>query len=466
IEKGMRVEVLPGDQIPVDGVVLTGRSDVDLSMVSGETVPIAVAPGSAVFAGTANQTGSLVVEVTGAGENTILQEIVRLMEAAQQVRSGYVRLADRAAAVYAPAVHALALAAFVLWAFVLGFGAEKGLLIAISVLIITCPCALGLAVPVVQVVASGWLFRRGILLKEGDALERLAQVDTVVFDKTGTLTTGDLTLMNADTVPQEDLILAARMGAGSRHPLAQAIARFADAREPLPVREEPGMGIEHRGTDGLQRLGNREWCHVDEAAPAVGPELWLRRADGKLTQFCFQDTLRSDAVDTIRTLRADGLAVTILSGDTPPAVMHAADALGVTDWTAGCRPHEKIKKLQDLAAAGHKVLMVGDGLNDAPSLRTAFVSMSPASAMYLSQTAADLVFQGNGLSAVPAALRVARFSRRLILQNFSLAALYNAIAVPLAVAGLVTPLIAAVAMSSSSLIVTLNALRLRTGRGA
>ncbi|MEQ8248127.1 MAG: heavy metal translocating P-type ATPase [Alphaproteobacteria bacterium] len=465
IEKGMRVEVLPGDQIPVDGSVLSGRSDVDLSVVNGETVPRAVGPGSEVFAGTVNRTGSLVVAVSGAGENTLLQEIVRLMEAAQQTRSGYVRLADRAAAVYAPLVHALALVAFVLWAFPLGFGAERGLLIAISVLIITCPCALGLAVPVVQVVASGALFRRGILLKEGDALERLAQVDTVVFDKTGTLTTGDLKLANADLIPHEDLVLAARLGAGSRHPLARAIARFAENREPLEVREEPGMGVEHTGMAGTVRLGSRIWCEVDLAVVPSGPELWLRRDDGRLTQFCFHDTLREDAVQALQELRKAGLDLSILSGDTAPAVEIAAHALGVSDWQAGCRPDEKIRVLQELAAEGRKVLMVGDGLNDAPSLRTAYVSMSPASAMYLSQTAADLVFQGDGLAAVPVAIRVARQSRRLILQNFSLAALYNAIAVPLAVAGLVTPLVAAVAMSSSSIVVTVNALRLRTRNG-
>ncbi len=465
VKKGMRVEVLPGDQVPVDGTVLSGRSDIDLSVVNGETVPRAVAPGSEVFAGTVNRTGSLVVTVSGAGENTLLQEIVRLMEAAQQTRSKYVRLADRAAAVYAPLVHALALGAFLLWTFPLGFGAERGLLIAISVLIITCPCALGLAVPVVQVVASGALFRRGILLKDGDALERLAQVDTVVFDKTGTLTTGDLKLANAHAVDREDLALAARLGGGSRHPLAQAIARFADNQEPLDVREEPGMGVEQVGVAGTARLGSRVWCGVSDAALPTGPELWLRRDNGKLTQFCFHDTLRDDAVQALQDLRKAGLTVKILSGDTAPAVQIAALALGVNDWRAGCRPDEKILALQELAAKGRRVLMVGDGLNDAPSLRTAYVSMSPASAMYLSQTAADLVFQGDGLCAVPTAVRIARQSRRLILQNFSLAALYNSIAVPLAVAGLVTPLVAAVAMSSSSIVVTVNALRLRPRSG-
>jgi P-type Cu2+ transporter len=464
VQAGMRVEVLPGDQIPVDGHVVEGRSDVDLSLVNGETVPRAIGSGDLVYAGTINQTGSLQIAVSGAGENTLLQEIVRLMEAAQQVRSGYVRLADRAAAIYAPAVHLLALGAFVLWAFGLGAGAEKGLLIAISVLIITCPCALGLAVPVVQVVASGWLFRKGILLKEGDALERLAQIDTVVFDKTGTLTTGRLRLLNKESIAATDLALATSLAAGSRHPLAVALAAYGNHQPALPVQEKPGQGLEHNGANGTYRLGSRVWCGVNDSGSAPeGPELWLRDPGGRTVQFCFEGTLRADAVETVRQLKKAGLVVAILSGDAAPSVRHAADALGVTDWSAASNPQEKIEKLQEFAANGHRVLMVGDGLNDAPALGAAYVSMSPASAMYLSQTAADLVFQGDGLAAVPAAIRVARLSRRLILQNFSLAALYNAIAVPLAVAGVVTPLIAAVAMSASSLVVTLNALRLRLG---
>jgi len=462
VERGMQIEVLPGDQVPVDGAILSGNSDIDLSLVNGETVPQPVAPGARVFAGTINGAGTLVVEVSGAGENTLLQQIVRLMEAAQQARSGYVRLADRAAAVYAPAVHGLALAAFLLWTFGLGAGAERGLLIAIATLIITCPCALGLAVPVVQVVASGRLFRRGILVKEGDALERIAAADTVVFDKTGTLTTASLRLANAGTVAPEDLQAAARLAAGSGHPLARALAQHTEATA-VDVVEEPGMGLEHRSAQGVERLGSRAWCGVDDAEPAEGPELWYRATDGRTVRFGFEDVLRSDAVETVAALKRLGLSVAILSGDAAAPVARVAGALGVDEWRAACRPADKIARLEELTAAGHKVLMVGDGLNDAPALRAASVSMSPASAMYLSQTAADLVFQGDGLGAVVETVRTARVARMLILQNFGLAVVYNAIAIPLAVAGFVTPLIAAIAMSSSSLVVTLNALRLRLG---
>jgi Cu2+-exporting ATPase len=462
---GMRIEVRPGDQVPADGRVLSGQSDIDLSLVTGETVPQPAGPGDAVFAGTVNQTGSLTIEVSGAGENTLLQEIVRLMEAAQQGRSRYVRLADRAAAVYAPAVHGLALLAFILWAFVLGAGPERGLLIAIALLIITCPCALGLAVPVVQVVASGRLFRRGVLVKEGDALERLATVDTVVFDKTGTLTMASLDLVNGDELEPADLAFAARMAASSGHPLARALARQVGSGASLAVTETPGMGLEYIGAEGPVRLGSRTWCDVGDAPPPTGPELWLRYPDGRLVEFAFEDALRPDAVETVGRLRDLGLSVLILSGDAPAPVERAARALGVADWSAGCKPQDKIKRLEALAAEGRRVLMVGDGLNDAPSLRAAAVSMSPASAMYVSQTAADLVFQGEGLGAVATAICTARLARRLIVQNFGLAVVYNAIAVPLATAGFVTPLIAAIAMSSSSLVVTLNALRLRLERG-
>ncbi len=466
IEALMRIEVRPGDQVPVDGKVLQGTSDIDLSLVNGETVPQPVSPGERVFAGTVNGAGNLIIEVTGAGENTLLQEIVRLMEAAQQSRSRYVRLADRAAAIYAPVVHGLALAAFLLWTFILGAGAERGLLIAIAVLIITCPCALGLAVPVVQVVASGRLFRRGILVKEGDALERLAAADTVVFDKTGTLTTAALHVTNAASIDPEDLQHAARMAAGSGHPLARALAGHAQGLSALPVVEEPGLGLEYAGPDGTDRLGSRTWCGVEGGAPADAPELWLRRAAGRPVRFAFEDTLRDGAQQAVADLKRMGLAIEILSGDAAAPVARVAEALGVGNWQAACKPQDKIARLADLEENGHKVLMVGDGLNDAPSLRTASVSMSPASAMYLSQTAADLVFQGENLRAVVEAVRTARFARRLIFQNFGLAVVYNAIAIPLAVAGLVTPLVAAIAMSSSSIVVTLNALRLRLGREA
>jgi Cu2+-exporting ATPase len=470
LEPGMIVAVAAGSRIPADGVIAGGVSDVDTSLVTGESVPEAVKPGAHVFAGTLNISAPLRVTVTARDENSLLSEIVRLMEAAEQGRSAYVRIADRAARMYAPSVHVLAASTVALW-LLMGAGFTAAITNAIAVLIVTCPCALGLAVPVVQVVATGRLIRRGVLVKSADGLERLVEADTVVFDKTGTLTLGSLQLVNGATVASADLAMAASLARASRHPLARALAESVGAR-PLPVlddiREEPGQGLEGLLAGQTVRLGNRQWAGATESeiSAHAGSELWLRRANGSTLCFRFTDTLRTDAVATMAALRARGFAIELLSGDREPAVRAAADALGIGNWRAGTRPDAKIERLKELASQGRKVLMVGDGLNDAPALRAAHVSFSPATAADVSQIAADFIFQGAQLGPLVEAIDVARKSRRLVFENFALALAYNAVAVPLAVAGFVTPLIAAVAMSTSSVTVTLNSLRLnRADRG-
>jgi Cu2+-exporting ATPase len=390
------------------------------------------------------------------------------MEAAEQRRGRYVRLADRAARLYAPLVHMSALATFVGWTWLAGMAWQPALMIAVSVLIITCPCALGLAVPAVQVVASGRLLRAGILVKQADALERLAAIDTVVFDKTGTLTLSRCRLAGEGGVDRDALALAAGLAASSRHPLCRALVEAAKSRSPLAgVRETPGSGLVASSDAGLVRLGSRTWCGVGaDDRDAAGPELWLARPGRPAVRFGFEETLRPDAAAAVAALRAGGLKIALLSGDREPAVRRVGAALGIDDWRGDCRPQDKTAALEALAKSGRKVLMVGDGLNDAPALSAAFVSMSPAAAADVSRTAADLVFQGESLGAVAEAISTARAARRLTRQNLALAAAYNAIAVPLGMAGLVTPLLAAAAMSASSIAVTLNALRLHLSRGA
>lgn len=469
LEPGMLVAVAAGTRVPADGVVASGISDVDTSLVTGESLPEVVRPGAHVFAGTMNITAPMQVTVTARDEQSLLAEIVRLMEAAEQGRSAYVRIADRAARIYAPSVHILALATVLFW-LAMGSGFVTALTNAIAVLIVTCPCALGLAVPVVQVVATGRLLKHGILLKAPDGLERLAEVDTIVFDKTGTLTLGRPRLVDS-AVSATDLSVGAALARSSRHPLSRALVDSAGTK-PLPVltdiHEEPGQGLEGRLGDEVVRLGSREWV----GAPAFddnvhgGPELWLRRGTARPCCFRFMDQLRPDAVETVRTLKALGFSIELLSGDREPAARAAAEALGITTWRAGARPDAKIARLKELASEGRKVLMVGDGLNDAPALRVAHVSMSPADASDISQTAADFIFQGARLGGVIEVVEVARKSRRLVLENFGLALAYNAVAIPLAFAGFVTPLIAAVAMSTSSITVTLNSLRLGRVRKA
>jgi len=464
VETGAIARVAPGDRIGIDGVVETGRSDVDTQAISGETTPVAVAEGDAVHAGTLNLSGPLRIRVTAAGEATLLAEIVRLMEAAEQGRAKAVALADRAARLYAPVVHTLALAAFAGWFWGMGAGWQDSLLVAISVLIITCPCALALAVPAVQVIASGRLFKGGILVKSGTALERLEAVDTVVFDKTGTLTTG-----TPDLAPgpwsQSDLRAAAALAAGSRHPLARALAAAAPEVRPCDgLREVPGEGM----AVGTARLGRFAFAGgAGDPPPAEGPELWWRADDAAApVRFAFTQTLRPDAAETVARLRAMSIAVAVLSGDRATAVESAAREAGIDDWTAACRPADKVARLAALRAAGRRVAMVGDGLNDAPALAAALVSLSPASAADLAQTAADVVFQGGRLAPVAETVDVARRAGRLVRLNFAFAVGYNLVTVPLAMAGLVTPLIAAVAMSTSSLVVMANAMRLAKGRKA
>jgi len=461
---GDRLLVAAGERLPADGRVAAGRSSLDVSAITGESLPETAGPGSRVHAGTVNLDGSLEVEVTAAGEDTLLAEVLRLVETAEQGRARYVRLADRAASVYAPAVHLLALGTFAL-GLVLALPWQAALMNAIAVLIVTCPCALGLAVPAVQVAAVGRLLRVGVLVKSGDALERLAEVDRVVLDKTGTLTLGRPSLLNGDEVAPGDLRLAAGLAVASRHPLATALVRAAGpvALLPAAVQELPGAGLLAHLPEGEVRLGSAEHVGVIDVLPGTDSRLWLRRPDGDLVCFRFEDALRPDAAQALQALRAQGLSLEILSGDRPQVVEAVAERLGVADWRAGVDPTRKTAHLQALARAGHKVAMIGDGLNDAPALAAAYASLSPAEASQASQVAADMVIQGERLGPVAEAVRLARRARRLVLQNFAIAIGYNLVAVPLAMAGEITPLLAAIFMSCSSLVVTANALRAARG---
>ncbi len=465
VRQGDQVLIAAGERVPVDGTVETGESDIDTALISGESVPTAAAPGTRVFAGTLNLTGSLRLRVDAVGDGTLLAEIARLMDAAEQRRARHVVLADRLVRVYSPAVHLLAAGTFLGWWLLGGAGWQDSLLIAVAVLIITCPCALALAVPVVQVVASNRLFRQGILLKSATALERIAAIDTVAFDKTGTLTRGKPVLRDGAGHPA--LPAAAALALASRHPLARALAEAAPATAPADrVEEVPGRGLRRPCEDGTEeRLGSAAWCGVEDAPPADGPELWYAPAEGAPVRFRFEDALRDDAAQVVAALRDAGLDVLLLSGDRAATVTATAEAVGITDAAAELSPADKVARLEELAAEGRRVCMVGDGLNDAPALAAAFTSMSPAGAADISQTAADLVFQGERLAPVLEARRTARRAARLVRQNFGLALGYNLFTVPLACAGYVTPLIAAIAMSSSSLVVIGNALRLgRSGR--
>ena len=463
IRAGDRILITAGERVAVDAVVLSGESDIDLSIVNGESQPVLVTPGDRVLAGTLNLTGSLTVEASADARNSFLSEIISLMEAAEGGKARYRRIADRAAQLYSPVVHLLALASFLAW------GAYDGdwkhaLLVAVAVLVITCPCALGLAVPVVQVIAAGRLFRDGVMVKDGSAMERLAEATCVVFDKTGTLTMGRPRLVNGSEIADDAFAIAAALARHSRHPLSVALATAcrASAKSFEIVREVAGGGLEGRDPDGLWRLGSRAFA-LHGAASADSPEqseVVLSRDYLSVASFLFEDTLRPGAARTVRTLLERGLGSSLLSGDRENVVRRLALGLGIANWRGALDPMAKADAIRQMTTAGEKVLMVGDGINDAPALRSAHVSMAPSTAADIGRQAADFVFMRDGLDAVTLALDVSRRAGRLIRQNFALAIGYNVIAVPIAILGYATPLIAAIAMSTSSLIVVANSLRL------
>ena len=470
IHANMTIMLAAGERVPVDATVTKGTSELDVSLVSGEQTPVPATVGTLLRAGTLNLTGPLTIVATATPDNSFLGEMMRMMEAAEQGRSTYRRIADRAASFYAPLVHLTALCALVGWLFATG-DFHRALTIAIAVLIITCPCALGLAVPMVQVVAARRLFESGIMLKDGGALERLAEIDTVVFDKTGTLTLGRPRLIEAGSMDHEAIGIAAVLASHSRHPYSRALVEAAADLPPSRVvfdgvSEHPGFGLEARSGAISYKLGRPEWAlaRPAEAARMSGDGSVVLSKDGsRLAEFRFEDFLRSDASKAVTELKHTGMLVQVVSGDRETAVALVARQLGMP-YLAAVLPAGKIAHITALEASGRKVLMVGDGLNDTPALVAAHASMAPASAADIGRNAADLVFLHESLSAVPQAISVARNARWLIRQNFALAIAYNVVAVPVAVMGYVTPLVAAVAMSASSMLVVANALRLRSPR--
>ena len=478
ITKGDRILLSPGERAVVDLKIDTGLSDVDESLVTGESLPRQTGPGDRLFAGAINLSQPLQGVALAPADDSLLSDISRMLEAGEQRRSAYRRIADRAVSLYVPFVHsAAALAALGWW--VSGASGAQAIMIAVTTLIITCPCALALAAPVAQVVAAGRLFKQGVYLRSGDALERFAEIDHVVFDKTGTLSFGtpelvsivsrdghrfdpDLTRVSTRFDTQSHpLFRAAKLARASRHPLSRALVAAAG---PGPfaegISDVPGCGLEADILGDKCRLGSAEWVGIEGGKPGAGPELWFACGDEQPVRFSFADRMQDDAVEAIEALKSRGLGLEILSGDQAGAVAAMAGRLGIETWQASAKPKDKVARLETLRAEGRKVLMVGDGLNDAGALALAHAALAPGGAMDVSQSASDAVYSG-GLKSIETVLDLAGSTRLAMRQNFGLAALYNLLAVPIAVAGLVTPLIAAIAMSASSLVVTLNALRIR-----
>ncbi len=459
IEPGMVLELRAGERVPVDSDVVSAGASFDTSIVNGESAPCLVGAGDEVMAGANNLGGLVQLIAKKRSEDSLLARMVALMEAAEGAKTRRRRIADRAAAVYAPVVHTIAIATFLGWGLFSGDW-HNALLNAVAVLIITCPCALALAVPIVHVVAAGKLFEGGVLMKDGAALERAAEADSVAFDKTGTLTVGQPRLVSQHIEGEAAGHAAAVLAAASTHPLSRALVRVLDRGETVAtdVAEKPGQGVE--GTIGGRnwRLGNRQWCGLD-GDDADTTAVWLSSEGLAMATFRFEDEVRSDAREAVRELGAIGLPVRLISGDALQPVAAVAARVGITDARGKLQPEDKVGDVE----RGH-TMMVGDGINDAPALRAAHVSMAPSTAADIGRSAADFVFTGGRLGAVPLVIGTARRAAAIVNQNLVVAIGYNAVAVPLAICGQVTPMIAAIAMSASSLIVVANALRLRLGR--
>lgn len=458
VRRGDTILLAAGERAVIDIEVAAGTSTVDESLVTGESVPRLMQPGETLYAGTVNLDHPMTGKALGSASDSLLSDIADMLEAGEQNRARYRRLADKAVSLYVPFVHTTAALTLAAW-LLIGASPRDAIMVAVATLIITCPCALALAAPVAQVVASGRLFRNGTYLRSGDALERFSEIDHIVFDKTGTLTLGTPTLTSEHGA---DLHMAAQLARASRHPLSRAIVAAAGAG-PIAsdVEEMPGLGVSGVIDGKPYRLGSADWVGVE--APASGTSLWFAGDDDLAVQFLFQDQLQADAGDTFDRLRRRGLTLEILSGDTEAAVSRVAQQIDLRAWQSGVSPQQKVDRLTELQAQGRNVLMVGDGLNDAGALAMAHASLAPGGAMDVSQSASDAVYSG-GLSSILNVLNIAKRTKRVMVQNFGFAAAYNFVAVPIAVTGHVTPLIAAIAMSASSLIVTLNALRLNWGR--
>lgn len=460
IAPGMVLELRAGERVPVDAVVLSDHASFDYSIITGETAPQPIPRDGEVVAGAANLGGLATLRALRPSTDSFLARMAAMMDAAENARTKPRRIADAAASIYAPLVHTIAISTFLGWGILSGDW-HAALLNAVAVLIITCPCALALAVPIVHVVAAGKLFSRGILMKDGAALERAAEVTSIAFDKTGTLTIGRPQVVAGHAGTAEAELVAAALAGSSNHPLSRALAEHLGRPMTFTgeLREIPGQGVEGIADGMTWRLGSRTWCGLPDDPNATLTEVWLTADGVAQAWYSFNDTARATARSGIAELARLGLPSRLISGDQQGPVDAVAAAVGITIAAGGLKPERKLDAVSD----GH-TMMVGDGINDAPALRAAHVSMAPTTAADIGRSAADFVYAPDDLGAVSYVIATARRAARLVNQNLVLAVGYNAIAVPLAICGLVTPLIAAIAMSSSSVIVVANAMRLRFDR--
>jgi Cu2+-exporting ATPase len=469
---GDRVRVKPGETFPCDGRVVIGESTVVEALLTGESRPVAKQPGDLVIGGTLNNHSPLTVEVIAVGAATQLSAIERLATQAAEEKPQQVLAADRIARFFIARLLVICSLVFAFW---LWYQPEHALWVTLSVLVVTCPCALALAMPAALSAATANLRQRGFLVARGHVVETLNSVNRVIFDKTGTLTKGQFKVVQVvpcegDQVDKDHILgLAAALEQGSNHPLAAAFHLWSDAYQAQEIKQTTAGGVEGRIGGRIYRLGTLEFAlehlphnHLGSLALPDGHYSWLLLANDQqpLAWIALEDELRPDAKDLVQTLKARGIAVELLSGDQSGAVSGFAQQVGIDDYVAGAKPGDKLSHLARRQAEGDKVLMIGDGINDVPVLSGADVSVAMASASDLAQTRADAVLLNDHLSVIADALDIAQRTKAIIRQNLRFSLVYNLLALPLAAAGLVPPWLAALGMTASSLIVIFNALRL------
>jgi Cu2+-exporting ATPase len=465
---GDRVRIRPGETVPADGLIVAGRSSVDESLLTGESLPRVREPGESLIGGSVNVESPLEMSVTGVGDDTVVSGVVRLLDRAQAEKPRMAQLADRVAGWFVVGVLAVAAGVATWWWL---HDPSRAFAITLSVLVVTCPCALSLATPVAVTAAAGALTRRGLLITRGHALETLARATHMEFDKTGTLTRGLLTLEvvrpREGCARERALALAAALERHSEHPVAQVLAAAGeDTLQAGDVTASPGEGVEGVIEGVRYRIGSPRFAGALSGATVAparegGTLVALGDEAGIVATFELQDELRSDAPGTVGDLRALGLKIGLLSGDAEPAVRRVAEQLGIDEYIAGALPEDKLAHIRRLQDGGGVVAMVGDGVNDAPVLAGSNVSVAMGSGAQIAHASADLVMLSERLGNLAEGVGMARRTVKVIRQNLTWAVMYNFTAIPLAAAGLVAPWMAAIGMSASSLVVVVNALRLR-----
>ncbi|WP_034837301.1 heavy metal translocating P-type ATPase [Endozoicomonas numazuensis] len=465
LKPGDQVRVLPGDSIPADAVILKGNSSVDESMLTGEYLPIARSKSESVMGGSLNVDNAIDIEITHVGEETQMSAILKLLKHAQQDKPAIAKLADRVASYFVASVLITATVVYWYWS---GVAAEDAFWITLSVLVVTCPCALSLATPTALTAATGYLHKLGFLVTRGHVLEGLGKITHIVFDKTGTLTQGRLTLegiypVSDCTIPNKTLLaIASAIEAHSEHPIARAFTA-STALKAEDVVSHTGKGIEARIGTHHYRIGRPDFC-CQGTIPARPEEegQWLLMSENNtpLCWFKVTDSLRPEASTVIQQLREAGFKITLLSGDQEPVVASVAQQLHIRQWHSQASPDDKLAFIRQHQAKGEHVLMVGDGINDVPVLAGADISLAMGNASDLAKTSADAVLLSDDLSRLTDAFELVKRTRRIIRQNLAWSLGYNMTALPLAAAAMIAPWMAAIGMALSSLVVVGNAMRL------